>query len=134
MYYLRTRPAAQAIQFTVDQEMLKKSQAVKKEDLPAVSPARAVVKPSPPSVSTASPSPTPSLSSSTTNGSSLADTGLVTPPPSSNDLSLDEKTRKAAEADPEFAAALKRQRERELEQAKLMCSIENKEACLMCSG
>ena len=27
-----------------------------------------------------------------------------------------------------------RQKARELEEAKLMCSIENKEACLMCSG
>jgi len=47
---------------------------------------------------------------------------------------MDERTAKAAEQDPEFAAALQRQRERELEQAKLMCSLENKEACLMCSG
>jgi len=49
-------------------------------------------------------------------------------------LSLDEKTRKAAEADPEFAAALIRKKEREYEEEKLMCSLENKEACLMCSG
>ena len=117
MYYLRTRPAAQAIQFTVDQEMLKKSQTVKKEEPATPQPTRAAIKTSTPSISTAS-------SSST----------LPTPPPSSNDLTLDEKTKKAAEADPEFAAALQRQRERELEQAKLMCSIENKEACLMCSG
>ena len=41
---------------------------------------------------------------------------------------------KAAEADPDFAAALQRQRDRELEYAKLQCSLENKEACLMCSG
>jgi len=49
-------------------------------------------------------------------------------------LSLDERTVKAAAEDPEFAAALERQRTRELEEAKMMCSIENKEACLMCSG
>ena len=30
--------------------------------------------------------------------------------------------------------AVKANWEKELEQAKLMCSIENKEACLMCSG
>ncbi|KAK7681598.1 ribonucleoside reductase large subunit Cdc22 [Cerrena zonata] len=129
MYYLRTRPAAQAIQFTVDQEMLKKSQAVKKEDTPAVQPARTVTKPSAPSASPSIPSLAPS-----TSGTSLASSGLPTPPPSSIDLSLDEKTRKAAEADPEFAAALQRQRDKELEQAKLMCSLENKEACVMCSG
>ena len=32
MYYLRTRPAASAIQFTVDQESLKKSVKSKKEN------------------------------------------------------------------------------------------------------
>ena len=52
----------------------------------------------------------------------------------SEDLSLDERTRKAAAEDPEFAAALIRKKEREYEQAKLMCSIENKEACVMCSA
>jgi len=49
-------------------------------------------------------------------------------------LNLDDKTRAAAEADPEFAQALLRKHERELEEAKLMCSLENKEACMMCSG
>jgi ribonucleoside-diphosphate reductase subunit M1 len=38
------------------------------------------------------------------------------------------------EVDPEYAEALRRQKERELEQEKLMCSLENKEACVMCSG
>lgn len=44
------------------------------------------------------------------------------------------KAEEAAETDPDFAAALARQKERELEAEKLMCSLENKEACLMCSG
>ncbi|KAJ3500810.1 hypothetical protein NMY22_g19138 [Coprinellus aureogranulatus] len=35
-------------------------------------------------------------------------------------LSLDEKTRAAAEADPEFAAALERKRLRDLEEAKML--------------
>jgi ribonucleoside-diphosphate reductase subunit M1 len=49
-------------------------------------------------------------------------------------LSLDEQVQKVADADPEFAAAFQRQKERELEEAKLICSLDNKEACLMCSG
>jgi len=49
-------------------------------------------------------------------------------------VSLDEKVQKVADADPEFAAALQRQKGRELEEAKLICSLDNKEACLMCSG
>lgn len=40
----------------------------------------------------------------------------------------------AAEKDPEFAAALERQRQRKYEEEKIMCSLENKEACLMCSS
>ncbi len=38
------------------------------------------------------------------------------------------------EVDAGFAAALERQRLRQLEADQLVCSLENKEACLMCSG
>lgn len=126
--YLRTRPAAQAIQFTVDQTKLKKSVQNPTDPVAASTPATT------PSVSTAAasatlakiaalPSPSPSPPSS----------GAATPS-APTPVSLDERTVKAAAEDPGFAAALQRQRERELEEAKLLCSIENKEACLMCSG
>jgi len=49
-------------------------------------------------------------------------------------LSLDDTTLKKAEENTEFAAALKRKYLRELEDAKLQCSLENKDACVMCSG
>jgi len=49
-------------------------------------------------------------------------------------LSLDDTTRGKAESDPEFANALKKKYLRELEDAKLQCSLENKEACVTCSG
>ena len=49
-------------------------------------------------------------------------------------MTVEEKSAARAAADPEYAAALQRQKERELEEAKLMCSLENKEACVMCSG
>ena len=55
-------------------------------------------------------------------------------PPDAELISHDPRTIKAAAEDPEFAAALQRQRNRELEEAVLMCSLENKEACTMCSG
>lgn len=42
--------------------------------------------------------------------------------------------RQLPEADPGFAAALQRQRDREEEEAKMLCSLENKEAYVMCSG
>ena len=51
-------------------------------------------------------------------------------------LSLDKLSleTKSEDIDPGYAAALARQKERELAEAKLFCSLENKEACLMCSG
>ncbi|PPQ64159.1 hypothetical protein CVT24_008794, partial [Panaeolus cyanescens] len=191
MYYLRTRPAAQAIQFTVDQSLLKeakrqntaaatasatkvavsgtpaKTTATPVASIPtpvsskAPSPTRSPVVPTTPkkaedepvikqetltpvplkflpisSSSSSSPAPAPApapvASSSTSASSSSGDASVSSI--NLDSLSLDDKTRKAAEADPEFAAALIRQKEREYEEAKLMCSIENKEACLMCSG
>ena len=151
MYYLRTRPAAQAIKFTVDSSYLKN--AVKKPQAKADS-VNGTATPIAPATPIKEEPVTPSLSTPVTNGKTNGVNGIngvaSSDPPSpssavvaSNDgelasvagqLSLDERTQKAAEADPEFAAALQRQRDRELEQAKLMCSLENKEACLMCSG
>jgi ribonucleoside-diphosphate reductase subunit M1 len=61
-------------------------------------------------------------------------TAVVAPNVSFDGTDKEAKAAKAAAEDPEFAAALARQRERELEEAKLMCSIENKDACMMCSG
>ena len=157
MYYLRTRPAAQAIQFTVDQSLLKEA---KKQNAMAGT-ARAVVTtaavavtpvrnggnlPTPASSLTNSPaipaptpeikqepvSPTPLkfLSPSAVSASASSSSATIV---ETGSLFLD-KTQKAAEADPEFAAALERQRERKLEEEKLLCTLENKEACLMCSG
>ncbi|KAJ3488440.1 hypothetical protein NLI96_g2870 [Meripilus lineatus] len=156
MYYLRTRPAAQAIQFTID-PTLKMAQAQLTQSPQQQQQQQSQIRSSPSvrqnlfSNSTpSSPSKLPSLASSATLNSSTSSlktaysaNGSAAPPSLAaatslaeglNDLSLDEKTRKAAEEDPEFAAALKRQKDRELEEAKLMCSLENKEACLMCSG
>ena len=171
MYYLRTRPAAQAIQFTVDQSVLNSakqqtanantaraaaatttvngSKTVSRRPLssrPAVqTPTRVVIKQEPvsppPLKFDSAPSPAPSTASSLplTTSSSSGESTVVDAEESSFSislaaLSLDEKTRKAAEADPEFASALLRKHERELEDAKLQCSLENKEACVMCSG
>ena len=143
MYYLRTRPAAQAIQFTVDQTMLKKSLAAK------TAKANGTVKKAMNHANGSSYSFTPipikrepispdlsSLTSPATSSPTLTDNdaAIESVGEKLDVLSLDERTRQAAERDPDFAAALQRQRERELEQAKLMCSIENKEACLMCSA
>ena len=162
MYYLRTRPAAQAIQFTVDQSLLKeakKQNAIADTARAAVTTAAVAtpvrkgangILPTPASSLTNSPAipssaPTPeikqepvspvplkflSASPSAVSASASASSETVA---GTGAIFLD-KTQKAAEADPEFAAALERQRERQLEDEKLQCSLENKEACLMCSG
>lgn len=173
--YLRTRPAQAAIQFTVDQELLKQ-----KSTLSATVPSLPRVEPSPAPVvangnvmgfnaasatsSLPSPTLTPTITSSaelpraptsvilapavetsaSSSSSSISDTSaneLLSSASSSSGIvgvtpSSDNKTQAelAAEKDPEFAAALERQRQRKLEEEKLLCSLENKEACLMCSA
>ena len=148
MYYLRTRPAAQAIQFTVDQTMLKESQKIR--EVKGQSPAS---KPRMNGIPTPSTMPTTPIKAPT-SAASLAPTPIkqepVSPgiPPETTDdkpdlrsviekleiFALDDKQMEAAKKDPEFAAALLRQKEREFEQAKLLCSLENPESCVMCSG
>ncbi|KAG6828050.1 ribonucleoside reductase large subunit Cdc22 [Tricholoma furcatifolium] len=153
MYYLRTRPAAQAIQFTVDQSVLKsaKAQALGNAARPAAktpslpspapssssSPVASPVPPSQPSMSTVTVTNASASTSATTPVSTPASAGsdaAKSPEELVASLSLNEKAQAAAAADPEFAAALQRQRDRELADAQLQCSLENKEACLMCSG
>lgn len=144
MYYLRTRPAAQAIQFTVDQTMLKNSLAAKtakvngtmsKKSMNHANGSSYSFTPIPIKREPTSPDLS-SLTSPITSSPALSENDAVAESAGEKleVLSLDERTRQAAERDPEFAAALQRQRERELEQAKLACSLENKEACLMCSA
>jgi ribonucleoside-diphosphate reductase subunit M1 len=163
MYYLRTRPAAQAIQFTVDQSLLKDAKkqmassngpahsTVQGRPTPtgnadgiltplssvSGSPARSLPTTTPTGLTPSAPSPVKAEGSSATStlspsGSNAADDILDLIPLDA--LSLDDITLKKAEADAEFAAALKRKHLRELEDAKLQCSLENKEACVMCSG
>ena len=142
--YLRTRPAAQAIQFTVDQSFLKKkTPAVMPTPSPSPSPnSKGKAEPSTPKVNGSASvkveSVTPSLKGPSSSSEAHSNVPSPSPGPntSPNDdlVSLDPRTAKAAAEDPDFAAALQRQRDRELEEAKLMCSLENKEACTMCSA
>ena len=137
MYYLRTRPAAQAIQFTVDASYLKSAKKAQQEakalkqpqpvsnPAPNVSPSPVVAK-----VST----PTPVAPASSTSTSSPTSTVITTSETTVSNGTTDNITSDGKEIDTEYADALRRQKERELEQEKLMCSLENKEACVMCSG
>ncbi|KAJ6584039.1 ribonucleotide reductase alpha subunit [Mycena vulgaris] len=163
MYYLRTQPAAQAIQFTVDQSVLndakvhndnatKAKAALKALDVAAAAP--------PPAVSAV-----PALVSSTgfaspASSSSSREQSPATPPKTRErevaikqesvspeplrfspapvavkaDVEAEEMLAKMALEDPDFAAALQKLKDRELEEAKMYCALENKEECLMCSG
>lgn len=171
MYYLRTRPAAQAIQFTLDHNLVKEVKAQQATATLAAAQSKPSAEPSPSKdIVTPTPEePTPvavkeepvtpeesndvvkeepitpqltgAIAASESTDSVPSSPPLITPSSTVTSLStqdflqsLDEKTRAAAEKDPEFAAALQRKKERELEEAKLMCSLENKEACVMCSG
>lgn len=137
MYYLRTRPAAQAIQFTVDASYLKNAKKAQQETktpkkpqpvsnpVPSISPSPVVAE-----VST----PTPIATTSNTTTSSPTSIATTTSETTLSDFTTDNATSDGKEVDPEYAEALRRQKERELEQEKLMCSLENKEACVMCSG
>ena len=135
MYYLRTRPAAQAIQFTVDASYLKNAkkaqQEVKtpKKAQPVSSPAPSI-SPSPIVAKVSAPTPITPAPDTTV----LSQTPTVTTTTSETAVPADNALSGGKEIDPEYAEALRRQKEKELEQEKLMCSLENKEACVMCSG
>ena len=163
MYYLRTRPAQAAIQFTVDPHLKTSVPTVKVAPkapvVPPTLPPPESVASAPPAAPTSLPSPVLTPSASSSKDSPAPESSLTTPSPSHTDAvasttdpndasssspiastsvseTVREKTAQeiAAEKDSEFAAALERQKQRKLEEEKLYCSLENKEACLMCSG
>ncbi|KAG6889565.1 ribonucleoside reductase large subunit Cdc22 [Termitomyces sp. T32_za158] len=128
MYYLRTRPAAQAIQFTVDQSVLKDAKAQRGGVGGSAGGSGSVVGSG--AVNSASASASASVGASSTGSASNGSASVAAATTSEEVLAalgLEDK-------DAEYAAALQRQREREVAEAKLQCSLENKEACLMCSG
>ncbi|KAJ7359276.1 ribonucleotide reductase alpha subunit [Mycena albidolilacea] len=147
MYYLRTKPAAQAIQFTVDQSILndakvqnasakatKASALVSEAPVKAVAAAPAAVLPSPPLSASSSrdqpPTPVRGRAAETVTPAVSGSSAV----PAAADGEADEMLAKMAAEDPDFAAALKQLEDRKLEEAKMYCALENKEDCLMCSG
>ncbi len=163
-YYLRTKGAANAIQFTVSAE----EQAAAKEANRAAAAAKKAQLTAP-----AVPAAAKALSSATSSvASSQVATPLLTPSAAPvtevevlsrkvGGMSVDanitedgpgikkevveaaapvpaaateESGEKKEAVDEGYAAALERQRQREYEREKLMCSLENPGACTMCSG
>ena len=141
-YYLRTRPAASAIQFTVSNEEIAEAKATRK----AVNAQRAAAASA---ASTMASTQAPTPSSVVTEPRPVVDRGYETMVQGVGRLGVDGtvtedgpgKDRPAAEAlgqpseDEGFLAAQERQRRRQEEaDERLACSLENKDACLMCSG
>jgi ribonucleoside-diphosphate reductase subunit M1 len=151
MYYLRTKPAAQAIQFTVDKSILddakvqnanaKASKAALQKVSGAPAPTTAVPGftqgSSLPSSPSPGESPIPSREREAT-ATIIPVTLRSIPPASAATSAVDDETTamlaKMALEDPEFAAALQKLKDREHEEAKMYCALENKDECLMCSG
>lgn len=128
-YYLRTRPAANAIQFTVSQEEQNLAKAKAKEERAAQKAKQAAQKTSPLPAAPAAGVDVPKLSvdgNVTTDGP-----GRSSAPKAESSASSQGEDHTQ---DPGFLAALERQKQRQLEADKLACSLENKEACTMCSG
>ena len=130
-YYLRTRPAASAIQFTVSNEEIAAAKATKKavSDQKAAAHMAASSAAQPPAQTSAPANDDRKYESVVQGVGRLGVDGTVTQDGPGSD-------RPENPADDEgFKAAQERQRRRQEEaDARLACSLENKDACLMCSG
>ena len=137
-YYLRTRPAASAIQFTVNPEEAAAARASKK----SASAARAGKQQE---VAAAQAAEQQQQQQQQQNYEQVVDgvgrmgvDGTVTRDgPGVSTVPVREgqaESAKDPKDDEGYQAALERQRQREIEAEKLACSLENKDECVMCSG
>lgn len=149
MYYLRTRPAAQAIQFTLDHSLVAQvKQQKEQQETQPIAKTAPITRPAPstqalqsaqpsevltqpvaasPSVTATVAETVPTASTptptATSRGSSPSTPSYPLTPADSHDdnlAGLDAVQRRAAEKDPEFAAALLRKKARELEVERLL--------------
>lgn len=140
-YYLRTRPAANAIQFTISAE---EQAAAKEANRKASSSVKRVVSTSNGAVRVADGAAalTASVGALGVIDDNQAEAKAIAKAKAAAEaeaektaqLKATSSTPVSAQVDDGYAAALERQRLRQLEADKLVCSLENKEACLMCSG
>jgi ribonucleoside-diphosphate reductase subunit M1 len=126
-YYLRTKPSAQAIQFTIDASTLKQAKAnaaaaaSSKSDPAAVAPsasADSIVAPM--------------------RQITIATTASTAVPSGSTPSQLVGEGKRESSPGPSEGAEITyeeaKRRAEERAEAALQCSIENKDACVMCSG
>jgi ribonucleoside-diphosphate reductase subunit M1 len=136
-YYLRTKPSAQAIQFTIDANTLKQAKANAAAATTDAAPPPAAVAAAP---AASAPSASPSVDSLTasvrkvtiaTTASSAVPSGS-TPAPLASAGRRDDSPGPSEEEEISYEEAKRRAEERA--EAALQCSIDNKDACVMCSG
>ncbi|WWC93798.1 ribonucleoside-diphosphate reductase, alpha subunit [Kwoniella sp. B9012] len=120
-YYLRTKPSANAIQFTIDAATLKQAKSLAAD---GKKPAAAG---SPSASAESLVAPMRQVKIATT-----ASSAPVPQPPTPNAESRSDSPKPSEEEEITYEEAKRRAEERA--EAALQCSIENKDACLMCSG
>ena len=143
-YYLRTRPAAQAIQFTIDAKTLKGRSKDAHHGLALTY--RTEAKANAASAKPIAITPAASSSSIETVVTPLRQISIAT---KADEISVPDSvaaasTSRASRHEPESSPGPSEEEEISYEEAKkraeeraeaaLQCSIDNKEACLMCSG
>ncbi|PNH02431.1 Ribonucleoside-diphosphate reductase large subunit [Tetrabaena socialis] len=117
MYYLRTKAAADAIKFTVDQQALSKNQKTKESKAAALSLSQA-----------ASMLPSGAVTPNITTAASTMPSTSTTP------ALVGGGGPASVAAAAERRAAQLAQLEREHQLAAMVCSLDNKDACLMCGS
>jgi len=118
MYYLRSKAAANAIQFTVDQTKVSASKKTG-EKVESMKPVKLFNETSKPMM--------------TSSGVGLGGDNLGNGKENQNPV-VDEVKKEETDDVQEVTNQVERVQLTEEEQARLLCSLENKEACMMCSG
>jgi len=114
LYYLRTKPAADPIKFTVDKTRLKNTNATKTTGTPTATETNTKLK------LMETPTPTANNPNNMTNGTPITTTTTTT---EANTTTNTNGVSKELSSNDDL-----------IQQLKLACSLKNKEACMMCSS
>jgi ribonucleoside-diphosphate reductase subunit M1 len=112
LYYLRTKPAADPIKFTVDKTRLKSTNTAKTTGTPTATETNTKLK--------LMETPTPTAANPMTNGTPITTTTTTT---ETTTAAITNDVNKELNSNDDL-----------IQQLKLACSLKNKEACMMCSS
>lgn len=133
LYYLRTRAAADAIKFTVDQLALKKKQAERAAKVAKAEEALARARAGNGAGSSAGAPGTPAPKAAAA-ASDAVEAGLVAKATAEGAVDADVGLSPAPQLRRKTAEEMDADAERERQLAAMVCSLENKDACLMCGS